>query len=324
MFSADTIDNVFAGNYIGVDATGAGPLGNGDDGMFIGAATNSNRIGTDGDGIRDAAEGNVIAFNAEDGIKMRDLGTVGNSIRGNSIHSNGELGIDLNPNGSDDEVTPNDLGDTDVGANNLQNFPEIKNAVSLPLERTLVVGTVNAAANATLTLDFYANATVDPSGHGEGQRWLGSLVVTTDEAGLADFTFILSAASTGGELVTATATASDGSTSEFSRALTIKQSTSNSGESASGLVRRAWRSSNAPPRLTDEPASRSTQRAAPVVGSPHTHPSHGGVFLTLVFDFPEESNSREARLSTEYTDWVFSDLDALAPFWRTGRYVSQQ
>src|SRR5690606_23287133 len=60
----------------------------------------------------------------------------------------------------------------------------------------------------------------DPSGHGEGEVYLGFVEATTDASGQADFVFELPA----GALlpfVAATATAPDGSTSEFSAAVQL-------------------------------------------------------------------------------------------------------
>ena len=53
-----TTDNVLAGNYIGTDVTGTVAMGN-----ILGVAVvgNQNRIGTNGDGLADDAERNVIA-----------------------------------------------------------------------------------------------------------------------------------------------------------------------------------------------------------------------------------------------------------------------
>ena len=50
---------------------------------------------------------------------MNVAGGTGHAIVGNSIFSNGELGINLGPFA----VTANDAGDGDTGANNLQNYP---------------------------------------------------------------------------------------------------------------------------------------------------------------------------------------------------------
>src|SRR5207248_3124461 len=74
----------------------------------------------------------------------------------------------------------------------------------------------NSTANTTFTLDFYANAVADPSGCGEGQRYLGSAAVSTDGGGDASFNVTLAAATVAGEFVTATATDPGGNTSEFS------------------------------------------------------------------------------------------------------------
>ncbi len=214
--------NVVAGNYIGTNAAGTAALGNRFYGVAIGVNSTSNRIGTNGDGVADAAERNVISGNLGLGVLMGDASTValstGNSIRGNAIFANGGLGIDLaaSPISSvfGDGVTPNDLGDPDTGTNNLQNFPVIS-AVSAGAT-TRVVGTLNSTANTTFTLDFYANTTADPSGFGEGERYLGSAVVLTDAGGNVSFDITLAAASTSGEVITATATDPGGNTSEFS------------------------------------------------------------------------------------------------------------
>ena len=50
-----------------------------------------------------------------------------NAIEGNSIFSNGGLGIDLNGNGFP-EI--NDTGDVDTGPNNLQNYPVLSAAMT--------------------------------------------------------------------------------------------------------------------------------------------------------------------------------------------------
>jgi hypothetical protein len=127
-------------------------------------------------------------------------------------------------------VTQNHAHNPSPGPNNLQNFPVLTFVLPLPNGETLVTGTLHSAPNTTYTLDFYASATADPSGYGEGQRYLGSVVVKTDGSGNFLFVGELPAVTTRGEVVTATATnQSTGDTSEFSAALIVRvQLTGNS------------------------------------------------------------------------------------------------
>ena len=82
--------------------------------------------------------GNTIAFNGEDGVFVGS--GAGNAVLSNSVFSNGESGIDLGAYG----VAPNDLGDGDSGANNLQNFPVLTCAVSSGIA---IQGTLNSTAS---------------------------------------------------------------------------------------------------------------------------------------------------------------------------------
>jgi parallel beta-helix repeat protein len=202
--------NEVEGNIIGTNAAGDSGLGNGAAGVLLNVGVANNTIGGTASG-----EANVIAYNILDGVIAHPEAGTGNPIRGNSIYANGRLGINLVV---DREKAPgataNDLGDADTGPNNLQNFPVI--ASSEPGATTHVVGSINSTPNTTLKLDFYANTSDDPSGHGEGERYLGAITVTTDGDGNASFDAILTAATTTGEFITATATDPDGNTSEFS------------------------------------------------------------------------------------------------------------
>jgi titin len=206
--SINAEQNTVQGNWIGTDVTGAVRLGNGV-GVFL--TFRDKVIGGTGPG-----EGNTIAYNTGAGVVVdaADSGT-GNRIRGNSIHSNGGLGIDLGGDG----VTPNDPGDADDGPNGLQNFPVLSRAPDGAFTR--VCGTLNSTPNTTFAVDFYASAAADPSGFEEGARYLGSAEVTTDAAGNASFQATLGA--TPREAVTATATDPTGSTSEFSAAVVAYQ-----------------------------------------------------------------------------------------------------
>jgi Calx-beta domain len=209
--SIGSSNNIIQGNLIGTDATGTGPLGNLDNGITGGRNTIVGGIGV--------GEPNVIAFNGLVGIA--NFGTQGtaNTYRGNSIHSNGAfaspfhsgLGIDLGPFG----LTTNDVGDSDTGANNLQNFPLIASVMAAG-GSTNVKGIFNSSASSSFNLDFYRNSACDPSAHGEGEHLIGSTLVTTDAAGNATFDVTFAVSTSSSELVTATATDQSGNTSEFS------------------------------------------------------------------------------------------------------------
>jgi titin len=207
--------SLFGGsNTIGGPATGAG---NGTHGVILWTlgASNTTIGGTA------AGEGNTIAFNgvapapnvAPAGVYV-GFGT-GHAIRGNSIHDNNGLGIDLAPGG----VTANDSMDFDSGPNNLQNFPVLTSATQ-PGGTIIIQGSLNSTPNtAGFAIDFYDNGTCDPSGNGEGEKLIGSTTVSTNANGDAAFLVTFSATSSVGHVITATATDPGfpfGSTSEFS------------------------------------------------------------------------------------------------------------
>jgi len=95
---SDTTGNPVKGNYIGTNASGTAGLPNGAQGVAIGVGAQDNTIGGTA-----AGEGNLIAYNEDDGVWVYDTGTTGNTIRGNSIHSNGDMGI-VHSNGGNAEL----------------------------------------------------------------------------------------------------------------------------------------------------------------------------------------------------------------------------
>jgi hypothetical protein len=144
-------------------------------------------------------------------------------MRGNTIHSNGQLGID----NAGDGVTPNDAGDGDTGANGLQNSPNLlATGPAMPVGAlaaggagTRVQGRLVSAPSMTYTLDFYGNPVCSPRPQEfvEGETWLGTFDVTTDGSGIATFDQVVPVDTPVGARITATATAPDGSTSELSQ-----------------------------------------------------------------------------------------------------------
>ena len=199
--------NIVQGNSIGTMGDGVSALGNQWHGIEILNYGSNNVVGGD---IRGA--GNRITYakvTGYDGVRVRD-GCIGNRIQGNSIFSNSDLGIDLGTGG----VTPNDPGDLDVGANMLQNFPVLTSASGRYM--TTVNGTLESQPNRSYELDFYVNAAPDPTGYGEGERWIGRKVVTADGSGHAGFATTLTNSAPVIGFVSATATDASGNTSEFS------------------------------------------------------------------------------------------------------------
>jgi hypothetical protein len=206
--------NVIRRNRIGLNAADA-PAGNSDNGISITGGASGNTIGGTG-----ANEGNVIAHNAKNGVFASSLTTahsISNSILGNSIFSNGQLGIDLiNTSGSG--ITPNDDKDADVGANNLQNYP----ALSAQATNGTVTGSLNSTPGGTFRIEFFASSQPDASGAGEGERFIGTTSVSTDANGNATFSVVLPY-DPARPFVSATATDSANNTSEFSTGTPISQ-----------------------------------------------------------------------------------------------------
>ena len=205
--AVDTVSatNLIQGNFIGTDITGVHPVPNSVSGIYLGSGRDNLIVS------------NLIAFNADDGITSDSTG-VRNRITANSIFGNGSaiggLAIDLGFNG----VLANDPGDADSGANQFQNFPVIT-GVSLAGGSVTLSGALNSASNSAYRLEFFSNLSCDNGGHGEGQTFLGSTNVTTDSVG--DASFLVTLAHVGGAVFTATATDTNGNTSEFSACASV-------------------------------------------------------------------------------------------------------
>ena len=99
MYASGTDGNVVRGNYIGTDASGTAAIPN-----VIGVAFHSDASNNTIGGTA-VGEGNVVAFSTYEGVELIGPATTGNTIRGNSIHSNGTKGID-NEAGGNTELPP--------------------------------------------------------------------------------------------------------------------------------------------------------------------------------------------------------------------------
>ncbi len=202
-------NNLVQANFIGTDVTGTQLLGNGGDGVFATSATNNTIGGTISKAGTPPA--NLIAGNAGSGVGAA-AGVTGLAIKGNSIHSNGGLGIDLNRDGP----TANDIseGDADTGPNLLQNYP-ILTVFAAFSDRVSFNFRYKSRPNTAYHIEYFSNDAYDPTGFGEGQVWIGSADIMTPASGRLGF---------GGSFPTAflvknltfTATDANGNTSEFS------------------------------------------------------------------------------------------------------------
>ena len=152
--SSGTMDTFIGENYIGTNSSGT-VLGNGGSGVHIANSSYNNFV-----------EVNTIANNTGDGVTITATGTsLGNTIWENSIHDNGDLGIDL----GDDGVTANDTGDVDTGPNFLQNYPANITFASRD-DVASVRFTLDVTADRRYIVDYYS---CDTSASGEGKEWLG-------------------------------------------------------------------------------------------------------------------------------------------------------
>jgi len=214
--NAPTTGTTILRNLIGTDAGGLAPLGNAGDGISIGDTVGPYWTLTEIGGL-DTTWGNIIAHNGSNGVTV--TGGIGTLIMSNRIFANGRLGIDLGATDTPLQgVTLNDPLDADFGPNLLQNFPAIEYA---PPTTGVVRGTLSSTPNAQFIIQLFVSGASDPSGYGEGERFLGSTIALTDAGGHATFSAAGLPMLNAGQVITATATDSMRNTSEFSEAYIV-------------------------------------------------------------------------------------------------------
>ena len=250
--TASVFDVVVQGNLIGTPIDGKSPLGNTGAGIqvleggfltvygpnvMIGAAIDSGMT-PDSAG----AVANTIAFNRT-GIASSPF-TFGLTYLANSIYANSGLAIDIVPDG----VNPNDINDGTGFGNKTQNYPELTSAQS-DGDRTTVRGTLNSTPNAIFRVEFFANEKANATRYGDGQRYLGAIMVGTASDGNADIIATFAAVSTG-QFISATATRPGYNTSEFSQVVEVKPTTSGASASGPGISAATTNANDqvAPPR----------------------------------------------------------------------------
>ena len=195
---ANTVGNVVEGDFIGTDATGTRALGNHSDGVHVSGLA-GNVVGN-AFGQTNPGAGNTIAFNGANGFAS-DGSTESSTILGNSIFSNGGLGIsEAAGTGATLEPAPTLQAPVTSGGT------------------TTVHGTTTGAPvkGGMLIIQFFAS----PSGN-QGKVLVGQVTVTTDAKGNASFSIALSSAAVAGQVITATATDQTFGTSIFSNAVPV-------------------------------------------------------------------------------------------------------
>ncbi|MBX3055818.1 MAG: carboxypeptidase regulatory-like domain-containing protein [Anaerolineae bacterium] len=133
--------NRVSGNLIGTNAAGTASVGLQVEGVRV-YVTENNVVGTDGDGVSDALEGNLISGNSDFGVMLQQTGALNNVVAGNRIGTD-ITGLSAIPNGYSGSpragIVLGGYGNR-IGTNS--------DGVSDDLERNLISGNANVAVYA--------------------------------------------------------------------------------------------------------------------------------------------------------------------------------
>jgi len=213
-----TTDNIISNNIIGLAVDQITPMGNAREGIslgfYYGNGAPALNLGYATNNIIGA--NNTIAHNVRSGIMIwehpsSNANADGNQIIQNSIYDNGTsstsgLGIDLNNDGP----TLNDVSDLDNLPNQDLNFPVIDSAINIA-GKTNIYGHIDIDSDPLQAVVEVFQAKVDPSGHGEGQIFLGS---STPYNVSGDWSILVSGLNVG-DTITATTSDMNFNSSEF-------------------------------------------------------------------------------------------------------------
>jgi hypothetical protein len=125
--------NVVSGNFIGTDASGTAALGNEQDGVRIRDGAQFNLIGGDTPGER-----NLISGNGEEGVDIRDSGTMNNTVSGNYIGTDASgilalgnaKGVVISGGAQSNLITGNLISGNDGGGVGISGLGTMNNTVS--------------------------------------------------------------------------------------------------------------------------------------------------------------------------------------------------
>lgn len=129
-----------------------------------GNGTNGIRIAS---GIGHELASNIVAYNDTDGIVV--LGNRTARINANRIYGNAQLGIDLSPNGVDNQNSDQVIGDR---GNAGQNYPVLQTAIGSN-GAGVVTGQLPSSTG-QFTLQLFASRSCDETGYGEGEAIIGT------------------------------------------------------------------------------------------------------------------------------------------------------
>jgi parallel beta-helix repeat protein len=163
-----------------------------------------------GDG--NTIENNVLANNGGWGAVQVQDGD-GNTITRNTMSGNPH-GIEF---GTFGYIYDTDVTKTQSGPNDLEYYPILFSTSSTPAGTT-VSGRIEQPGTFAIDLYSQTHCGLQAEAEGQGEDYLGSTTVSSTPGG-EDFSFTAAPAPSGQDAITATATASNGSTSEFSPCL---------------------------------------------------------------------------------------------------------
>ncbi|HET9830504.1 MAG TPA: choice-of-anchor Q domain-containing protein [Vicinamibacterales bacterium] len=149
LYGADTKNTIVNYNIIGYAADGQTQRPTNGIGILVDGGASGNIIGA---AANSTSGGNAVLSSGGAAIAVTNTGAIGNRILGNAPvkGATDKPAIDLGQSGA----TANDNGDTDVGANNLQNFPVIKNLFRTATAEW-VEWTLDSTPGDAFRLDFY-------------------------------------------------------------------------------------------------------------------------------------------------------------------------
>jgi hypothetical protein len=190
---AATAGTSILGNRIGLGFSGQ-PVPNGGDGVRVeNAAATAPVGGVNLPGTATLVRGNTIARNRGNGVNVRDTARYVR-IDGNTIVNNDAAGIAVAATAQNGIAPPTLTG------------------VTVTVGNATLAGSFTGAANTAYTVTVYGNGAQDANG-AEAETQIGTVPVTTDASGKADFTFSVPDTATGAFL---SATATDNATGDTS------------------------------------------------------------------------------------------------------------